>query len=57
MKTYRIEYEIPPMRMILFAECEAASEAEARAHVATEQPRWKVRKVKAVPSGAEKETR
>lgn len=42
---WRIEYEIPPLRAIYFAEIDDCTEAEARDAIAKEQPRWRIRKL------------
>lgn len=41
-----IEYEIPPLRAIYTAEAGPCTEAEAREQVKTEQPLWRIRKMK-----------
>lgn len=45
MCNWKIEYEIPPLRAIYFAEAENCTEAQAREMVRTEQPLWKIRKM------------
>lgn len=42
---YRIEYEIPPLRAIYFAEITAGSEADAREVVTALEPKWRIRKI------------
>ena len=45
MKTWKVEYEIPPLRAIYFAEVDAETEAEVWTIVPKEQPTWRIRKV------------
>lgn len=48
-KTFLVEYEIPPLRAIYCAECDAVSDADVRAHIAEVQPRWRIRKITLPP--------
>lgn len=43
--TLTIEYEIPPMRAIYLAYCDADSEQDARDFIAENEPLWRIRKV------------
>lgn len=45
MKTFEIEYEVPPLRAIYRCECDAESEQQARDFIGSEKPLWKIRKV------------
>lgn len=44
-QTWKIEYEIPPLRAIYFAEMDAENEAEVREAVAEWEPLWRIRKL------------
>lgn len=52
MTTYEVEYEIPPMRAIYLAECDAESEQEAREFIAENEPLWRIRKIKSKEGNA-----
>lgn len=43
--TWKIEYEVPPMRAIYFAEVDNCTEATAREIVAKAKPLWQIRKL------------
>jgi hypothetical protein len=48
---WKIEYEIPPLRAIYFADADDCTESEARALVKKEYPLWRIRNVTpAVPT-------
>jgi hypothetical protein len=45
MKTWRIEYEIPPLRAIYFAEMDADTKSEVEEAVREQEPLWRIRKL------------
>lgn len=44
-RNWLIEYEIPPLRAVYFAEIDKCTESEVRELVKKEQPLWKIRKL------------
>ncbi len=40
-----VEYEIPPLRAIYLAECDAKTEADVRVEIARDYPEWRIRKI------------
>lgn len=44
-KNWRIEYEIPPLRAIYYAEADDYTESELREALALHQPMWRIRKL------------
>lgn len=44
-KTWKIEYEIPPLRAIYWAYTEAKDEDEVRAIVKKWEPMWRIRRL------------
>ena len=42
---WRVEYEIPPLRAIYYAEADNCTESELCEAIAVFQPRWRIRNV------------
>lgn len=51
--SWKIEYEIPPLRAIYFAEVDNCTESEAREMVYTEHPNWRIRKITKAIQGSQ----
>jgi hypothetical protein len=49
---WKVEYEIPPLRAIYLAECDAVSEEEVKQIVTKEEPLWRIRKLEIISSEA-----
>jgi len=51
VKSWTIEYEIPPLRAIYWATVDAESEEQVRVSVAEYEPRWRIRKITETKQG------